>query len=532
MNSDRIINAVGIAGLLICFTYSIVRIAAIEAAESDPNRIILKIAHTNLEPGLRESFVAVIQRYENLHPNITVKQLPVPERVYPIWMETKLFGENAPDIILIGPDAIGNEDLLGYFLPIGPYVEEPNPYNDSTDFKGVPWKDTFFDGLCCPYSYNTNLLTTFGVPVTIITTRVFYNQDLLRKIAGYSTPPETFTEFIELCRQVDEYRNATGQTVFALAGSEVNAYLLFRSLLGSQTQKLTYRMEPTNELNGLTADTTGAYLGGWWTLRDPEIVSGLRLVKEFSDFLTPGFQQLKRDDALFQFVQGHALMIVAQSKEARSIEMQAPFKVGVSQIPLPNPNNPEYGEFMLGPQSEANFGAQPAFGIYNRSKHTALALDFLQFLTSKEVNRIFSEFSGWLPSVIGIAPGEDIAPFMPQFEGYRIGFSLAHLHPNITANFKTNLHLLIGETGSVDQMIAAMEKEMLQAAKKDQKKAFEDVLRDAAYFDSMLGALWERNTSENGAFDSRISEILESQTYQEEVSSYRVYQLETFTAGR
>ncbi len=338
----------------------------------------MKVAHTFLEPGVREAFEAVIERYENLHLNITVKQMPIPERVYTIWLETKLFGGIAPDIIFLGPGALGNEDLLGYILPIDRHVEEPNPYNDSTEFENVPWKDTFIDGLCCSQSYNTNLLATFGVPVTIVTTRHFYNRDLLQKIAGYPNPPDTFGEFIELCRGVEEYRKKSGEPVFALAGSEVNAYLLFRSLLGSQTQRLTYLMEPTNELNGLNADTIGANLGGWWTLRNPEIVAGLSLVKEFADYYTPGFQQLKRDDALFQFVQGHAVMIVAQSKEAGSIEVQAPFEIGVSQIPLPSPNNPDYGEFMLGPQTEAKFGSQPP----KKTLRTPLKMSFAMPLTS------------------------------------------------------------------------------------------------------------------------------------------------------
>ena len=47
---------------------------------------------------MREAFEAVIERYEALHPNTVVEQMPIPERVYEIWMETKLFGEIAPAV--------------------------------------------------------------------------------------------------------------------------------------------------------------------------------------------------------------------------------------------------------------------------------------------------------------------------------------------------------------------------------------------------------------------------------------------------
>ncbi len=144
MNADRILTGFGAVFLMICFLLSIVRMVSLKEEESAPNQTILKIAHTNLQPGVREALQSVIDRYETLNPNIRVKQLAVPERVYKIWMETKLFGGNAPDIILLRTEAQDNKDLLGYFLPIARYVEQPNPYNAGSGLDGIPWKDTVF----------------------------------------------------------------------------------------------------------------------------------------------------------------------------------------------------------------------------------------------------------------------------------------------------------------------------------------------------------------------------------------------------
>ena len=526
MRGDRILTFFGATFLMVCFAFSVVRIASLKEEESNPEETVLKIAHTNLEPGVREALQAVIERYQTMRSNIVIKELAVPERIYRIWMETKLFGGNAPDIVLLARDAQDSKDLLGHFLPIDRYVEQPNPYNADTDFSTVPWKDTFLDRLCCSHSYNNNLLATYGVPVSVLTTRVYFNRDLLQRITGSREKPESFSEFIQICRQVERHRRRTGEGIFTIVGSAENALFLFRTLFGSQTQRLTYRMEPTNELNGLQADAAGALISGWWNLRQPEIASGLQLIKEVADSMTPGFLQLKRDDALFRFIQGQAVMIVAKSTEAESIRIQAQFDVGIFRVPLPTTDDPLYGRYMLGPQSEANFGAQPAFGIYNRSSAMESALDFLQYLTSKEGNALFSRKSGWLPSVSGIAPTEYTKPFIPQFEGYRIGFNLEQLGSDTGALFKTSFHRLIGEKGSVEDLLHAMEVDIDRKIRIDLTRTTEDVLRQAAYFDSMIGALWEVNAWRDGALDRRISEILESQTYQEEVSSYRTQVLE------
>ena len=126
MRRDQIFPAFGAVFLLVCFTASLLRVVLLKVEESAPNKVSLTIAHTHLQPGVREAFAVVIAEYEARHANITVKQMPVPERVYNLWMETKLFGGNAPDIILMQ----GDQEIrtsLGIFCPWAGTWKKPIP---------------------------------------------------------------------------------------------------------------------------------------------------------------------------------------------------------------------------------------------------------------------------------------------------------------------------------------------------------------------------------------------------------------------
>jgi raffinose/stachyose/melibiose transport system substrate-binding protein len=524
MNFDRVIKTFGIALLAICFAASILKVVKYRFREELTGKRILRFAHTHLEPGVREAFDSLAADYMATHPDVAIEQITVPERIYKVWVETKLFGGNVPDIVRLH-SSVNNDHLLSYFLPLEHYIEEPNPYNRNSPLEDTRWRDTFFDGLNNNPSYNVNLLNTFGVPNTIFTNRVYYNKRLLKQIAGSVDEPKDFQEFLNLCDTVIRYRSKVGISLYPMAGSRENSTAILDRLFGSQTQKMAPRLEPTNELQTLAQDSTVAYLAGKWSLRSPEIINAFKLMRRVGNFFTPGFLQLKRDDAIFQFTQEKALMIASGSYDAQSIRVQSPFEVGVFSVPMPLPDDPEYGPFVLGFQSEAALGGQAAFAIYKFSENRDLAVDFLHYITSVKGNTKFSKISGWLPSIIGIEPDEDIRPFMPFLGGYRKGINFYYIGAEPGDLVNANFHLLLGPDGSVEAFLDEVEPKMRDAMVTTSIRGADDVLSDAAYFDSMIGALYRRNTAGDGEWTDRISEMLESQTYQEEVSFYRRHEI-------
>ena len=530
MNRDAITNAVGLALLGLCFLVSLVRVASLQMMERDPDRTLLRIVHTHLELGVREAFEEVISRYQEMHPNVEIVQMAVPERIYKVWLDTKLFAGNVPDIVQYIHGNVEEGHLVNYFLPIGGLVVEPNPYNEGTSLEGVPWKDTFFDGLGSP-AYQGLHSNYFGISTTVLTFRAYYNAGMMTKIWGSPEPPATFDELMDLLEAVDRYNEGAEERVIAFAGSKANAPALLDLAFGNQTQKLQTQLEPTNELQVPGADVEVAYLNEQWNLHNPEIRSGLEIIKAIADRMSPGFLQLHRDDGLFQFVQERALMVVSGSYDAQSIRVQAPFQVGAFRLPLPTPEHPKYGRHVLGKQSEAGVGAQSTYSIFVGSVHLPEALGFLRFLGSLEGNRIFSRRSGWLPAVIGIEPPEELRVFSPEDEGYPSGFNLS-LGPNLRQLYQTNIHHLLGPRGSVDRFLTAVKPQFEQGVRADLERMVDRVLERVPVYDTLLAAMWEKvesNPDDPEGIAERFSAMAEIITYQEETTYWRAHELGVHT---
>ena len=127
MKRHGIAKAVGFTLLGLFLLVSAGRITSLQMMERDPDRTLLRIVHSHLELGVREAFDEIITRYMELQPNVVIEQMAVPERVYKVWLDTKLFGGNVPDIVQYIHSNVEEGHLVSYFLPISDLVAEPNP---------------------------------------------------------------------------------------------------------------------------------------------------------------------------------------------------------------------------------------------------------------------------------------------------------------------------------------------------------------------------------------------------------------------
>ena len=175
MKRERLLNTIGFALLAACFIVALVRVFNRNAEEAQPGTITIRFAHWQLESGLRDAFDEVARKYMEAHPGIRVEQLAIPERTYAQYYRTQLIGATAPDIFAIG---FGNNDeiLARFFTPLTPWLERPNPFNVGTELEGIPWRDTFIDGLNS--KYNQNLLDYYMISTAMFTIRVYYNKTL------------------------------------------------------------------------------------------------------------------------------------------------------------------------------------------------------------------------------------------------------------------------------------------------------------------------------------------------------------------
>lgn len=489
----RILNTIGLGLLALCFVISLSRIVMLkfgEQTESGAQVIEIRLAHWQLEGGVRTAIDAMAAEYMKLHPGVRITQIPIPERIYRNWLITQLVGGTAPDIIQVG-SGITDERLARFFVPLTDIAQKPNPYNQGTELENTALRDTFVDGMSG--GFNQNLLEYFGVPISGHTVRLYVNLDLLEKITGTRNLPTTYDELVALTHQVDDFSQKQGEQIIPIAGSRYNSPFLMNALFASQTQKKMFELGPPGTLFEVPARTTEALLDGEWGLDSSEVRSGLELMREIAAEMQPGFMQVTRDDASFYFVQGRALMIVTGSWDATSISQQANFRFAATQIPLPSKQHPRFGSNVVGLFTEAGGNAGVSFGLTRGSKHPETAKDFLLFLAGKQTNQLFTNTSKWLPSVLGVAPDPQAKAFMMQSEGYNPGFPLMHGGNRADTNrlIANNFHYLVGPSGSVEQFVGAIRSNFVPYILVDLKREQREITAGIQRMDVQLAALAE-----------------------------------------
>jgi raffinose/stachyose/melibiose transport system substrate-binding protein len=458
-------NGFGLIILAAAFFAAGVRIFHRERTEAEGG-VTLRLAHWQLESGMREAYELIARDYEALHPGVRIRQIPIPERIYSNWSTTQLIGGTAPDLMQLGFGSTSESaNITRYFHTLTAAVEEPNPYNVGTSLERVPWRNTFLDGL--ESAYDSRLFEVFGVSPVGASLRLYYNRSLLRRITGSAHPPRDYAEFERLAELTADYSRRIGRPIVPLAGSRYNAPFLMNQLLSHQSQRLGTELNPTVRFPASPEYLYLAMLDGRVSLRHPALEAGFGLMREIALQCPPGFMQLSRDDAMLLFAQQHALMVMSGSWDATGLRQQAPFELGVAATPFPSSDHPRFGQNPIGPVADSGMvGGVGLIGVTRASRHPEQALDFLRFLTSRAANERFSHASGWLPVIDGVPPPEFMRAFMPRTSGFPNGPSLRWGNDTVRW-LDTHLHHLFAISGSVDRFVGVAEGSLAAALRSD-----------------------------------------------------------------
>lgn len=432
----------------------------------DDREITIRIAHWQIELGPPDGIQAAIDRYEEINPNIRVKQVMVPGNVYRQWMRANFAGNSAPDIVEYGAWLDGLADLpVRYFDPLTADLLEPNPYNKGTELEGMPWLRTFSDELLEQRMNSPEPGQYYAVTLTRGALRLFVNRELLEKITGSGERVETFEDMRRVFRQIKAYGQREGRTIMPLGGSKDNATWIMAFYTGGIANRLAQSLDDYGFLGLYPWQTQWKYLNGEWNYQDPALKAAFRLLGELDQQMRPGYMSFLRDEAVRQFLRGEAVFLFAGTWESTSLRRLADFPVDAWRCPQPDENDPLVGEHMLGHYADGN--NTTSFGLYlnKRTPHRKEAVDFLRFLTSYEGSKLFTDKSGWLPSIKTVPVAPEIRSFVSPEDGY------VYAGPNIAVGggtrsvFHKNLHLMTGLEGSVDRFAEALDREMPKAVR-------------------------------------------------------------------
>ncbi|MFO8006593.1 MAG: extracellular solute-binding protein [Candidatus Brocadiia bacterium] len=467
----------------------------------ETQKVVLRMAHWQLEPGIRNALDWAIEKYAEQHPNVEVRQILIPEEGYFRWVNTQLIGGTAPDMIEcgMGPRQLWPKFYARYFVPLNEYVDEPNPYNAGTELEGVPWRQTYFDEM--EGGYEENLKSYFRVPLSTFTQRLYYNKDLIGKVWSPAEEgsefPRTYESFIDLCKRLQDYYARSEKEGVPIGGSQYSFDRLVDAYRTAMTASYMDQLDVDRDGNVSVMEYSTPLYSGTLKMTEPRIKANFELLREISKYSPPGATSLDRDEVAFLFMQGNAAMVPTGSWDYLYLATQAEFPVGVTpeRMPLPSKDNPKYGQYVTGPQTEADTRGAFPFGITKTSKHRAQTLDFLQFLSSLEINQELTRRMYWLPVIAGAKPREELKPFEPRIEGYTAAIEFEQV-PGTALTYRQELPLYLSGSKDYEEFVD----DYMSQYRKDLREGVKDHVRGIAQtMDQQLRLAAARRAAINGA---------------------------------
>jgi ABC-type glycerol-3-phosphate transport system substrate-binding protein len=400
------------------FGWALVTVAMRPSEKTSSDVITIRLAHWQLEAGVREGLAEAAVEYQKLHPNVRIVQEAIPETTYGQWMSTQLMGGTAPDIVQAGmvEGHLMTAFFTRYFVPLSRYITRPNPYNAGTDLEKVPLIRTFKDGMRRSFIDETQEFMT--IPLALTGIRLFYNKPLLQKLTGLDEAPTEYRAFLKVCEKIRGQKQANGQPYVAIAGSRFHYNRWEESLIKPTTYLAAREIDFNRDGRFSKEEMFLGFASGKISFANPAYRASFKMVREITDEFPSGWSGLNRDEALFNFAQEKAVFLATGNYEAEGIKEQAAgkFELGLMDFPLPAKTDPEFGAIVQGPRYENPEGSMP-MAVTRTSKHPEVAVDFLLFLVSREENEKFNKRLKWIPIVNGANIDPYIKPFEPTLEG-------------------------------------------------------------------------------------------------------------------
>lgn len=459
----RISNALGGALLFAVFLAGVLKQFGVGEDDSFQEERTIFLFHPMEGEEIQSALESVVRLYEEQNPGWHIKPTHVPIKTYPMWIKTKLPGESPPDIV--GIARISQEDMMNYLHRFTTEAEQPNPYNVGTPLEGIPWRETFLNGLESSFNALEDSRDVVGTSHISYIDRFIYNKDLLRRLTGDDRIPDNLEEFLEFASNLKQHSEFDG---YVIAGDSDAPYF-FRRFLNQITQEFAMR-EPSLRANSHMGQMRD-YLRGDWQVDSSPIRESWEIISAFGSLFQSGFLYASKDERIFKFLAGQALMMPMSSVRYGIIAKRAPFQIGLFRLPSVDPSQSRYGKLVYGPLSERSNHLSMTLGVVARSPKRAQALDFLMFLTSYEGASLFSRESLSISGVEVPVP-EELRDFAPVLDGWPSGISqifvdLNSYSPDVGRLVRTNLHLLFDQQSGVDAFFANIVPKFEDAVRSD-----------------------------------------------------------------
>ena len=368
-----------------------------------PDTIHLATVNANY----RAAFEAIVARYEELNPHITVK-LTIIGQGYETWMRAMFAagGDMIPDIYNV--NYTGGAQQEGKLVFLDRFLDEPNRYT------GTPWRECLDMRLVERYKWANQV---YMIPLDYVDIAVFYNKAIFAE-AGVGVP-ETWPEFMRTCATL----RARGHIPIAMAGNFDSFWVgtvgwlyrlmgdaYFRNMVEivksrpgdwdyDETRNKDWVYDPSDPYNDLFVVMNderklNALLDDTIDVRGPKFRAMSNRIREIAQHFQKGYMGADEASALQLFYRGKAAMVILTSASVTGI---------VRDFKRLDPDSRfDYGNFWFPPITDDPLvcspfrgvgGAGVVFGVYQKhdEQHTRNCVDLLHFLTSPEGGRMLME---------------------------------------------------------------------------------------------------------------------------------------------
>jgi hypothetical protein len=227
-------------------------------------------------------------------------------------------------------------------------------------------------------------------------------------------------------------------------------------------------------------------------------------------------------------------MISTGSWDYKSMKIQANqtgFDIGVFPFPLPLKTDSVYGEFFDGRPSESSY-IGTRYGICRYTKHPDVALKFLKFITSVEINEKVNDFFGWIPGTRTTQVAADVQPFIPITEGMpTMGNDiLTNIGSKTNSNDIQNYWEYISGKKTFSEYVNALTKRFVIDGMADfllEIRTQQQQLPLIEFVRSYYSLLWktEQDTMEQTRFINKLSYLTDSYSFQKVNNRVNCYEL-------
>ena len=254
----------------------------------------------------------------------------------------------------------------GDVQPLDEWLDGPSWDGETT------WRDSFLPGSLEQYQYKGK---TYGVPLVYVVWSVYYDKSLF-EAQGWGAPG-TWDEFKSLCDKI----RSQGRAPMAFQGRyPFYAQALLRHLYFHLAGRQAYLSQQRGEIGSFD---------------NPEMIQALGQVSELSQkHFQSGALGMSHTEAQLEFFQGRAGMLMCGSWLFSEMQDNIPegFRLGAFPLPLPRAEAAE---------PQASYATSGYFFVMKSAKNPVGGVDFLRYLTSREVAGRFAQERGITVAIDG-----------------------------------------------------------------------------------------------------------------------------------